>query len=196
MIRADPIFITIENTGGTDMRINITARKVNLRDNFKERVEKKLEKFNRMFGEDAEARVTVTLEKNRQTVEVTINNDGMIYRAENTASEMNDALDQVVYLLGRQIRKNKSRLEKRLREGTIDEYIAESPELEDVEEELSFEIVRRKSVPVKPLSVDEAVLQMNMIGHKFFMFRNVDTNEINVVYLRENGDYGLLEPTV
>ena len=178
------------------MRINITARKVNLRDNFKERVEKKLKKFNRMFGEDAEARVTVTLEKNRQTVEVTINNDGMIYRAENTASEMNDALDQVVYLLGRQIRKNKSRLEKRLREGTIDEYIAESPELEDVEEELSFEIVRRKSVPVKPLSVDEAVLQMNMIGHKFFMFRSVDTNEINVVYLRENGDYGLLEPTV
>ncbi|MDD5923205.1 MAG: ribosome-associated translation inhibitor RaiA [Clostridia bacterium] len=176
------------------MKISITGRKVNLRDNFKERVEKKLSKFERMFGDDAQAQVTVTLEKNRQTVEATINNDGMIYRAENTAAEMNDALDQVVYLLGRQIRRNKTKLEKRLKSGSIDAYLIEEPDLEDVEEELEYNIVRKKEIPVKPLTVDEAVLQMNMIGHKFFMFTNADSGDINVVYVRENGAYGLLEP--
>jgi len=176
------------------MKISITGRKVNLKNNFKERVEKKLAKFERMFGDDAEAQVTVTLEKNRQTVEVTINNNGMIYRAENTASEMNDALDQVVYLLGRQIRRNKTRLEKRLKSGSIDEYLVGEPELEDIEEELEYDIVKKKEIPVKPLTVDEAVLQMNMIGHKFYMFTNADTGDINVVYERNDGKYGLLEP--
>lgn len=95
------------------MKIAITSRKVNLRDNFKERVEKKLSKFNRIFDEDAQANVTVTLEKNRQTVEVTIRQNGMVYRAEQTAEEMNDALDAVIDVLGRQIRKNKCRLEKK-----------------------------------------------------------------------------------
>ncbi len=176
------------------MKISITGRKVNLKNNFKERVEKKLAKFERMFGDDAEAQVTVTLEKNRQTVEVTINNNGMIYRAENTAPEMNDALDQVVYLLGRQIRRNKTRLEKRLKSGSIDEYLVGEPELEDIEEELEYDIVKKKEIPVKPLTVDEAVLQMNMIGHKFYMFTNADTGDINVVYERNDGKYGLLEP--
>ncbi len=176
------------------MKISITGRKVNLKNNFKERVEKKLAKFDRMFGDDAEAQVTVTLEKNRQTVEVTINNNGMIYRAENTAPEMNDALDQVVYLLGRQIRRNKTRLEKRLKTGSIEEYLVGEPELEDVEEELEYDIVRKKEIPVKPLTVDEAVLQMNMIGHKFYMFTNAETGDINVVYERNDGKYGLLEP--
>ena len=80
------------------MKIAITSRKVNLRDNFKERVEKKLSKFNRIFDEDAQANVTVTLEKNRQTVEITIRQNGMVYRAEQTAEEMNDALDAVIDL--------------------------------------------------------------------------------------------------
>lgn len=176
------------------MTITYTARKVTLRDNFKERVEKKLKKFERIFGENASANVIVTLEKNRQTVEVTINDNGMIYRAENTAPEMNDALDKVADILGRQIRKNKARLEKRLREGGFDEYIAETPELDDVNEEISYDVCRIKSVPLKPMLVDEAILRMNMVNHQFFMFRNADTNEINVVYRRDDGAYGLLQP--
>ncbi len=188
------LFADFGNRRHKIMKISITGRKVNLKNNFKERVEKKLAKFDRMFGDDAEAQVTVTLEKNRQTVEVTINNNGMIYRAENTASEMNDALDQVVYLLGRQIRRNKTRLEKRLKTGSIEEYLVGEPELEDVEEELEYDIVRKKEIPVKPLTVDEAVLQMNMIGHKFYMFTNAETGDINVVYERNDGKYGLLEP--
>lgn len=109
------------------MKITITGRKVNLRDNFKERVEKKLSKFDRIFGEEAEANVTVTMEKNRQTVEVTIRHGGMVYRAESTDLEMNDALDQVVDALGRQLRKNKTRLEKRIKASGFEDFQMEAP---------------------------------------------------------------------
>ncbi len=176
------------------MKITITGRKVNLRDNFKERVEKKLGKFNRIFGDDAQANVTVTMEKNRQTVEVTIKSNGIVYRAENTALEMNDALDAVVNILGRQIRKNKTRLAKKLREGSLDDYLAKEEDASEQVEEDTYELVKTKNIPVKPLAVEEAILQMNMVGHKFFMFRNAETSEINVVYCRDDGKYGLLIP--
>lgn len=176
------------------MKINITGRKVSLRDNFKERVEKKLKKFDRMFGDDAVANVTVTVEKRRQTVEITVHTtDGMVYRSEQTAPEMNDALDEVVNALGRQIRKNKCKLEKKIRTaGAIDEFLAQ--EEVDAEEETEYKVERIKYFPIKPLTVDEAILQMNMIGHQFYMFRNMETGEINVVYSRKEGAYGLLAP--
>ena len=94
------------------MKITIIGRKVNLRNNFKELAEKKLAKFDRIFDEDAEATVTVTVERNRQTVEITIRQRGMICRAEETAQDMNEALDHVIAALGRQMRRNKTRLEK------------------------------------------------------------------------------------
>ncbi len=175
------------------MKYNIIGRKVNLKDNFKERVYKKLGKFEKIYSDDAEATVTVTLEKNRQTVEVTIRDDSMMYRAESTALEMNDALDAVVDILGGQIRKNKTKLSKKLKSDSLDSYFAEESDTEDLLEE-DYTVVRTKTFSVKPLSVEEAILQMNLIGHEFFMFRNAITNEINVVYKRKNGKYGLLEP--
>ena len=178
------------------MKIAITSRKVNLRDNFKERVEKKLSKFNRIFDEDAQANVTVTLEKNRQTVEITIRQNGMVYRAEQTAEEMNDALDAVIDVLGRQIRKNKCRLEKKMRAAVLDDFLAQEELEEDDMEEKEYEVVRSKRFPVKPLDVEEAILQMNMVGHQFYMYRNAETGEINGVYRRKEGTYGLLEPEV
>ena len=174
------------------MKINYTARKVNLRDNFKERVEKKLKKFEKIFSEDAVVNVVVTLNKNNQTVEITIKDNSMIYRAEKTQLEMNDALDKCVDVLGRQLRKNKAKLSKRLKSGSIDDLF-EAPVEEAVEEE--YKLVRTKQIPLKPITVDEAILQMNMISHKFYMFKNVDTNEVNVVYTRDDGAYGLLEPS-
>ena len=90
----------------------------------------------------------------------------------------------------RQIRKNKTRLEKRLRAEAFNDSLWDGP----VEEEAEFHVVRSKSFPVKPLDVEEAILQMNTSGHQFYMFRNMDSGEINVVYRRHNGDYGLLEP--
>ena len=179
------------------MKITTTGRKVNLRDNFKNLAQKKLSRFDRIFDEDAEANVVVTVEKNRQTVEVTIRQPGMICRAEATEPEMNDALDRVVSALGRQIRKNKTRLEKRVHSGAIDQYVVDYPEQEEagLPEDGAYEVVRRKHFYVKPMAVEEAILQMNLLGHQFFMFRSEETGEISVVYRRKDGAYGLLEPS-
>ena len=175
------------------MKYNIVGRKVNLRDNFKERVYKKPGKFEKIFSEDAEANVKVTLEKKRQTVEVTIFDNGMTYRAESTAPEMNDALDAVVDILGGQIRKNKTKLSKKLRADSIEQYFAEEPDTEEIPE-ADYSVVKTKNFVVKPLSVEEAILQMNMIGHEFFMFLNSANNQLCVVYKRKDDTYGLLEP--
>lgn len=172
------------------MKITYTARKVTLKDNFKDRVEKKLAKFDKLFSNDASANVVVTLEKNRQTVEITIRDNSMIYRAESTMSEMNDALDKVIDILMRQIRKNKTRLEKKIKSGSIEDFFNQS-DIDEAEED--YKIVRKKQVFVKPITVDEAILEMNMVNHNFFMFINAETDSVNIVYKRADGNYGLLE---
>ena len=174
------------------MKITYTARKVNLRDNFKDRVAKKLKKFDKIFSDDAQAFVVVTLDKSSQTVEITIKDNQMVYRAEKTMPEMNDALDKCIDVLGRQLRKNKAKLEKRLRSGSLEELVA--PVEEEIAEE-DYTVVRTKQIPVKPITVEEAILQMNMVGHKFYMFTDAESGEVNVVYLRDDGKYGLLQPT-
>lgn len=176
------------------MKITYVARKVTLRDNFKELVERKLSKFEKIFSDNAQASVVVTVEKNRQTVEVTIKDNSMVYRAESTMAEMNDALDKVTDMLSRQLRKHKTRLSKRLRTGTLDELVLSNPEddADIIEDELN--VVRKKQVSLKPVSVEEAILQMEMTNHKFFMFLNAETGDINVVYVRDDSAYGLLEP--
>ncbi len=176
--------------GDDIMKITITGRKCSPRESFKERVENKLAKIERFFGEDAEAKVTVTVEKSTQIVEITVLNGGMIFRAEENAPNMNDAFDSCVESLIRQIRKNKTRIEKKLRSGAFDQFIDAEP----VTEEIDFEIVRSKTVSLKPQDVEEAILQMNMLGHQFYMFLNAATENINVVYMRKDGGYGVLEP--
>ena len=177
------------------MKVTITGRKVNLRDNFKEMAVRKLGRFERIFDADADAHVVVTVEHNRQTVEITIRQRGMIYRAEATEYEMNDALDRVISALGRQIRKNKTKLEKKIHSGAIDQYIEEYTYTDLPEEpKEEFKVVKSKRFFVSPLSVEEAILQMNLLGHQFFLFRNAESDEINVVYKRKDGGYGLLEP--
>lgn len=178
------------------MKITYTARKVNLRENFKDRVEKKLAKFEKLFSDDAVANVVVTLEKNRQTVEITIRDNGMVYRVESTMPEMNDALDKVTDMLMRQIRKNKTKLAKKIKSGSIDDFVMQTaPEEPDETEDDEYKVVRKKQVLIKPISIDEAILEMNMVNHSFFMFINAETDEVNVVYKRADGGYGVLEPT-
>ncbi|MBE6754248.1 MAG: ribosome-associated translation inhibitor RaiA [Ruminococcaceae bacterium] len=178
------------------MKIKFVGRKVNLRDSFKERVEKKLAKYDRFFGDDAEATVTVTLQKNRQTVEITVRSRSYIYRAEHTCQDMDEALDIAIEHLAGHIRKNKTRLERTRSEGSIDALILAEPAYEEVEEEeeQEFQIVRSKKYPVTPMEIDEAIMQMNMLEHDFFMFRNSFTGAVNVVYRRKDGNYGLIEP--
>lgn len=172
------------------MNITVVGRKCTPRDSFKERAEKKLAKLDKFFGDEANAKVTATVEKKFQTVEVTVDNNGMFFRAQAKAENMNDALDECVDLLIRQIRKNRTKLEKRFRGGTIPEIdTADEPE-----EETQFEVVRTKVIPLKPQSVDEAILQMNMLGHKFYMFRNSADGAVALVYSRDDGGYGLIIP--
>ena len=172
------------------MKTNVTGRKLSLRPSFVEKTEKKLSKLDKFFEDDARADVTVKQEGNGLKVETTIHNQGMVYRAEEAAPDMVEALDKLIDKLVRQIRKNKTRLEKRLREEAF--AVPPPPEEEETEEE--YAVVRSKSFPVKPLDVEEAILQMNLLGHQFYMFRNMDSGEINVVYRRQDGHYGLLEP--
>lgn len=172
------------------MNITIIGRKCNPREEFRTRAEKRLKKVEKLFGEDASAKVTATVEKNSQSVEVTVTKSGLIFRAEERAVNMNDALDACVDSLIRQIRKNKTRLEKKLRSGSIDDFIPG----EDFAEEKEFELVREKTVALKPQTLDEAILQMNMLGHQFYMFLNAQTGAINVVYKRMEEGYGVLIP--
>ncbi len=174
------------------MKITTIGRKCTLRDSFKEHAEKKLAKIDRFFGDNAEAKVTATVEKNVQIVEVTVLNGGMVFRSQERAENMNDALDLCVDSLIRQIRKNKTRIEKKLRDGAFDDYSGEYT----VDEEAEFEVVRTKTVSLRPETVDEAILKMNLVGHRFYMFLNAETGNICVVYVRNDGGYGLLEPEI
>lgn len=178
--------------GDDCMKITVIGRKCTPRDSFKEHAEKKLAKIERFFGEDVEAKVTATVEKSSQTVEITVNNDGMVFRAQERAVNMNEALDKCVDTLIRQIRKNKTRLEKKLRDSKFEAIEGEEP----VTEEIEYELARQKTVLLKPQSVEEAILQMNLVGHQFYLFLNDEHGEINVVYRRNDGGYGLLIPEI
>jgi putative sigma-54 modulation protein len=171
------------------MKVTMIGRKVNLKDSFKDFAEKKLSKLDRFFSDDADAVLTVTVEKNRQTVELTVRDMGMVFRAEESADDMMNAMDVVVDVIIRQLRKNKTRLEKRMRSAAF----AGIDFADDGETAGDFEIVRSKMISLKPMDVEEAILQMELTGHMFYMFENADTGEVNVVYRRKDGRYGLLE---
>ena len=172
------------------MKITVIGRKCTPRDSFKERAEKRLKKIEKFFGSDAEAKVTATVEKNVQIVEVTIFHDGYIFRSQERAQNMNDALDRCADSLVRQIRKNKTRVEKKLRQGAFEAYDAIDP----IEPEDDYDIVRSKEITLKPQSVEEAILQMNLLDHQFYVFLNSSNEKICVVYSRKDGGYGLIIP--
>lgn len=171
------------------MKITTIGRKCTIRDSFKDHAEKKLKKIDRFFGDSTEAKITATVEKNCQIVEITVLNNGMVFRSQERAENMNDALDLCVDSLIRQIRKNKTRLEKKIREASFDDFV----EYDSIEED-EFEIIRTKSIDLRPETVDEAILKMNLVGHKFYMFLNAENGKVCVVYVRNDGGYGLLEP--
>ena len=170
------------------MNITIVGRKCTPRENFKERAEEKLRKVEKFFGPDATAKITATVEKNQKICEITLAKKSMIFRAQERSDDLEDALDMCVDSLVRQIRKNKTRIEKKLRDVSFDDVLAQDYDEEEIE------VVRSKTVVLKPESVDEAILQMNLLGHMFYMFRNAETDEICVVYKRNDGGYGLIEP--
>ena len=169
------------------MKITVSGKQMTVRQSLKDLTEKKLAKFDRFFGDDAEAIVVFSCRHDLQYMEITINYNGTIFRSEEGAESFQNAIDEAIESLERQIRKNKTRLEKRLRTGAF------APAADDVDEDEEGEFrIRTKSFPIKPMSVEEAIMQMNLLDHQFFMFRDDATNEPCVVYRRKDGDYGLI----
>ena len=177
------------------MKFTITEKKVQITEELREYAERKISKLDRFFKTESEAFITFTTERGRHIAEVTIKNNGMFHRVTEVTSDMQASVDSAVAAIERQIRKHKTRLEKRLRDGVFERDHAPSvrQEIPD-EDEPDFKIVRSKEFPVKPMTPEEAVLQMNLLEHEFFVFRNQDRDDaFSIVYKRKQGDYGLIE---
>ncbi len=170
------------------MKLTISAKKMAVSSQFNEyaqtRLDRKLQKF---FGDDAIAKITLSPHTSTIVVELTVTYNGMIYRAQQTAVEKEDALDAAIDKIIRQIRKNKTRVEKKLKESAF-------TDLPQEEEESSHEVVRHKEFVVRPMTLEEAILQMELLGHNFFLFTNAQSGQVNVVYKRADEKYAVLEP--
>ncbi len=176
------------------MRFTFTEKKLPVSADVRAYAEKKLGKLDRLFKSEADASVTFSMERGRFIVEATLRAGGMIYRVTETTGDMYASIDSAAASIERQIRKNKTRLEKRLRDGAFEREISVPPVPEDDEEEGEFEVVRTKRFPIKPMTVEEAILQMNLLDHEFFVFKNQDDEDrFAVVYKRKSGGYGLIE---
>ena len=179
------------------MKFVFTDKKVNLPASIHAYAEKKVGKLDRFFKEDATAAITFSVEKDRNQVEVTIRSSGTIFRVSESSSDMRASIDAAVASLERQFRKNKSRLEKRLRQGAFERTVDEADVasfVPDEPEEGEYKIVRTKTFPIKPMTQEEAILQMNLLGHSFFAFKNEDADgSFAVVYRRNDGGYGIIE---
>ena len=174
------------------MKITITAKKMQIPQNFTEYAEKRLAaKLDRFFGEDADAKITMAEVKSEIVIELTVKYNNMIYRAEQSAADKEDALDASIDKIIRQIRKNKTKIEKRLKDTAFKDANSDF-----ADEQVDYEVIKHKTFVMRPMNIDEAILQMNMLGHSFFMFCNAQTGGTNVVYRRDDGDYAVLEPTL
>jgi len=173
------------------MKMSISGRHMDVTDDVRAWAEKKFKKLEKYFRREAEAQLTFSTLKHGSIVklEATIHHRGWVYRTETENHDEMTVIDKAVDVIDRQIRRNKAKLEKKFHSGAF----------EDSDGSTGFEsnnnkIVKSKKFAIKPMSVEEAVLQMDLIGHEFFMFRNAEDEEINVVYKRKDGNYGLIEP--
>lgn len=174
------------------MKFTFTEKKMDSSEDLRAYAERKIGKLERFFRNESNAYVTFSIERGRYLAEITIQNNGLFYRASELTNDMYASIDSGVAAIERQIRKNKTRLEKRLREGALErEAVPAYAPAEEEDEE--FKIVRSKRFSIKPMSPEEAILQMNLLEHEFFVFRNGEEDgAISVVYRRKNGGYGLI----
>ncbi|MBO8463763.1 MAG: ribosome-associated translation inhibitor RaiA [Firmicutes bacterium] len=172
------------------MRYIMIGKNIEVTEGLKEAIEKKLDRLSKYFTEDTDVHVTFGVEKDRQKIEVTIPMKGSIIRAEQSSDDMYVSIDLVVDIIERQVRKYKNKLIQKKQAGGFFQptFLEESTDDEEIK------IFRSKRFAIKPMDAEEACLQMEMLGHDFYVFRNVDTNEVNVVYKRKGHTYGLIEP--
>lgn len=173
------------------MKFNIHGRKLEVTESIKNYIEEKIGRLDKYFEspDDITATVLIKLRGNDQVVEVTINAHKFLLRGEESHKDLYAAIDKVSDKIERQIRKNKTRMHKKVNKSFMEEFVLDFEEPEENERV----IVKRKVIEDKPMSEEEAILQMELLGHEFFAFRNVDTKDINVLYKRKDGDYGILE---
>lgn len=173
------------------MRYTISGKNIDITEGLREAVEGKLGKLERYFSPDTEVQVTLSVEKGRQNIEVTIPIKGTIIRAEQDSNDMYVSIDLVEEIIERQIKKYKTKIidKKQSAAAFNDTFVQEEAEPEE-----TIKIVKTKRFAMKPMDPEEACLQMELLGHNFFMFLNADTEEINVVYKRKANTYGLIEP--
>lgn len=181
--------------GGLSMvQIAIRGKNIEVTEALKEYVERKLGRLDRYFYRPMAAQVALSVQRGRHIVEVTVPIDGFLLRGEEASADMYASIDQVLDKLERQIHKYKTRINRKLRrDGQNRELMVEATSAVAVEDE-PLDVLRVKQIPVKPMDVEEAILQMNLLGHDFFVFTNASSEAINVVYRRHDGGYGLLEP--
>lgn len=173
------------------MRFIISGKNIDVTDGLKTAIYEKIGKLEKYFTPDTEIHVTLSVEKERQKIEVTIPMKGNIVRAEEVSSDMYVSIDLVEEVIERQLRKYKNKL---LEQKQVAVNFNKSFVEEDVEADDEIKIIRTKKFAVKPMDAEEACVQMELLGHNFFVFRNADTDEVNVVYKRKANTYGLIEP--
>lgn len=178
------------------MKITINGKGTKVTDVMQKRIEDKLGKFRRYFGDTAQAHVKLWEEKECRFVEITLKLRKHNVRAVGKADDFASALDRAVEVLEGQFRKNKARLEKRIRDYTqLRDFMRnEVPAAEPAAEQAEGAIIRRKSFVLEPMDAEEAVLEMELLGHNFLLFRDVETAKVCAVYKRNDGNYGLIEP--
>ena len=175
------------------MNFVFTEKKMSPSDDLRAYAQKKISKLDKLFRSESTAYVTFTVERNRNIAEVTVHSGGMYYRVTESTNSMYVSIDNAVDALTRQVRKYKTRLDKRIHETVLEDFLPAAPAEEPAEE---FHVKRTKRFSIKPMSVDEAILQMNLLGHRFSVFKNQDEGDaFSVVYKRQDGDYGLIEST-
>jgi len=177
------------------MKIQFRGKNIQVTNALKEHLEKKIGKLDKYFDNPPEAIVTLSVEKDRHRVEVTIPLNGFILRGEEESFDMYSSVDQVLDKLEKQMEKYKTRLSRQNKGLSIKDIAANSVE-KTWEEDEGPRLVRTKRFAMKPMSVEEAIMQMNLLGHSFFVFTNADTEEVNVVYRRNDGNYGVIEREV
>ena len=176
------------------MKIKIFGKNIEVTEGIKGAVEEKLGKLDKYFAEETKADVTLSVNRNGQKVEVTIPVKGGIIRAEEVSEDMYASIDMVEETIERQLVKYKNKLvdkKKSYRDNFTNDYI--EADYEDEDEDV-VKIVRTKSFGIKPMDAEEACIQMELLGHNFFVFLNAETDEVNVVYKRKGGTFGLIEP--
>jgi len=169
------------------VEIRISGKNLEITPELRQYVRKKVGRLERYFEDGLGCQVTLAIERDRHIIEVTMALDGIILRGEEAAGDMFSSVDLVVEKLERQIRKYKTRLNRHGRKVTLPDEVPAAPEPDD-------QVVKVKRFAIKPMTVEEALLQMNLLGHDFFVFANADGDSINVVYRRKDGAYGLIVP--